>query len=498
MARSLVVPAVMLAASLLCRSMAFVPAVIDTDVGLYMVQARAWLAGDWPIVAVWDMHPPGAPALIALAMVLFGEGVVAVRLLGVVMVALTGCALAALVRQGGGTAVQGLAVGLVYVAHTPLLTGLETNTEILLAPFVAGAMSLAVRTAAGVLDADKAPRMRDMAAIGLPIGCALVIKQLAVFEGCLAFAVAALPAWRRGVIDLRRLILLAAVYACMCAAPILLLALTYAVQGGLSALWDALVLAPLRYSSGRLSAVEALQAVSAAALVLALPLVLAVTGTIRPLAEHRRLIGLGWAWLGTAALGVAAPGMFFQHYFVMALPALGLLAGLGAWRAASALRPTAPVPLLAGMIALLALLAWREDAAPRIHAGFGLSRPDPPRAVAAALRAAVPAGSRVLVANYHPVVLVLAGMEPPSRFVFPAQLTGHFGAVLPVDADAEVTRILAARPAAIIVDRGWMHTMRAGAAAMIERALAAHYILAAEVAEQRGPVQIWRLRDPST
>lgn len=496
-ARRLAVPALLLAASFASRSMGFVPAVIDTDVGLYMVQARAWLAGGWPFVAVWDMHPPGAPALIALAMALFGESVLAVRLLGIIAAALTGWALSALVRAAGGSRAQGLACGLVYVVHTPLLTGLETNTEILFAPFVAAAMLLATRAAVRALDHAAAPRPLGLAAIAMPIGLALVIKQIVFFEGSLAFAVAVLPAWRRGLLGPGRVVVLAAVYAAVCAAPITLLALAYWIGGAFGELWDALVLAPLRYGGGRLPLGEAAWAVLAALLALALPLILAAIATIRPPPGPARLVGLGWAWLGAASLGIAAPGMFFQHYFVMALPPLALLAGLGAWRLACALRPATPVPPLGALILLLALIAWRDDAVPRIEAGFGLARPDPPRAVAAALAEAVPRGSRVLVANYHPAVLVLARMEPASRFAFPAQLTGHFGAVLPVDADAELARVLAERPAAIVIDRGWMHTLRASAAAAIEQALARDYVRAAAVPEQRGPVEIWRRRGPA-
>lgn len=493
-ARRLAVPALLLAASFASRSMGFVPAVIDTDVGLYMVQARAWLAGGWPYVAVWDMHPPGAPALIALAMALFGEGVLAVRLLGIIAVALTGWGLAGLVRVGGGSRAQGLAAGLLYVVHTPLVTGLETNTEILFAPFVAAAMLLAMRAAVRALDHAVAPRPLGLAAVALPIGLALAIKQLVFFEGCLAFVVAVLPAWRRGLLRPGRVLVLAAVYAAGSAAPMVLLGLGYWVGGAFGDLWDALALAPLRYGGGRLPLAEAGWAVLAALAALALPLLLAAIGTIRPPPGLARLVALGWAWLAAASFGIAAPGMFFQHYFVMALPPLCLLAGLGAWRLAFALRPASPVPPLGALILLLALIAWRDDAVPRLQAGFGLARPDPPRAVAAALAEAVPRGSRVLVANYHPVVLVLAGMEPPSRFVFPAQLTGHFGVTLPVDADAELARILGGHPAAIVIDRGWMHTLRPAAAEAIEQALAAHYELAASVAEQRGPVQIWRLR----
>lgn len=131
--RGPVVFALMLAAALLCRWMAFVPAVIDTDEGLYMLQAREWLRGNWPFVAVWDMHPPGAPALIALALAILGESIRSVRLLGAFCVAVTGWALDGLVRAAGGAPALALTAGLAYVVLTPTLTGLATNTEILFA-----------------------------------------------------------------------------------------------------------------------------------------------------------------------------------------------------------------------------------------------------------------------------------------------------------------------------------------------------------------------------
>ena len=144
------------------------------------------------------------------------------------------------------------------------------------------------------------------------------------------------------------------------------------------------------------------------------------------------------------------------------------------------------------LLGLVALDAWRMDAPARLMDGRGLYLPDPVREVAAALREAVPPGSRVFMMNYHAVVLVLAKMNVTTRFVFPAQLSGRFYRALPVDADAELARVLDSAPAAIIVDRGWLHTLRAEAIAAVEATIAAHYELAASIAEQRGPVEIWR------
>jgi amino acid transporter len=45
----------LVAATAALRATSFVPAVVDTDEGLYMVQAAAWLEGGWPLVAVFTV-----------------------------------------------------------------------------------------------------------------------------------------------------------------------------------------------------------------------------------------------------------------------------------------------------------------------------------------------------------------------------------------------------------------------------------------------------------
>jgi hypothetical protein len=63
-----------------------------------------------------------------------------------------------------------------------------------------------------------------------------------------------------------------------------------------------------------------------------------------------------------------------------------------------------------------------------------------------------------------------------------------------IDPHEEVARILATTPQAIVIDRGWWPNVRPRIAAMIDEALAENYDLAAVVWEERGPVEVWRLR----
>ena len=181
------VPLFFLALALLLRSFSFVAAVIDTDEGLYMLQAREWLDGNWPIVAVWDMHPVGAPAIFAVFMAIFGDDIWVLRALGAACVAAAASALFSAVRYAGGPPALGLAAGVLYIAHSGLLGGLATNTEILFAPMVGWAMALGLRGAVDALERSKAPRWRDMVVIGVLIGAALTLKPVTVFEGALAW-----------------------------------------------------------------------------------------------------------------------------------------------------------------------------------------------------------------------------------------------------------------------------------------------------------------------
>ncbi|WP_144299451.1 hypothetical protein [Elioraea rosea] len=487
-------PLAMLAASFLLRSLSYVPAVIDTDEGLYIVQAREWLAGTWPLIGTWDMHPIGAPALAALAMLLPLPVVFAVRLLGTIAVAATGTALVVLARTLGLPAIPAFAAGLLSVAMTVNFGGLATNTEILFAPFAVTALAIAAREAVRALDEAEKPRLPALAAAGLLVGIALTIKTNAFLEGCFAFAVIAGAGLVSRELPLRRLPVFALVYAAACAAPTVVIAIAYAVQGAFGIFLDVWFVAPLRYVGARISFRDAAWMVVSIALFLAWPLALAAA-TLLPRAGVARPARFGAVWLGVAILAASAPGMFFNHYFLILLPPLSLLAAAGAWALANRLLPARPGLLLAIMLGVLAANSWLADAARRVELGPGFRRPDPVRQVVAAVQQAVPPGSPIYVANYHPVVYVLAGMAAPTRFVFPAHLAGWYSGVTGIDADAEIDRVLASRPAAIIVDRGWWSAIRPPIRPVIEAALARDYVFAARVLEANGPVEIYRLKD---
>jgi 4-amino-4-deoxy-L-arabinose transferase-like glycosyltransferase len=488
-------------AAVLLRLTSFIPAVVDTDEGLYMVQAREWLAGGWPLVAAWDMHPVGAPALFALAFLVFGVSVEAARLLGTICVAATGVALYCGARAVGAPRAVGIGAGVLYAAQSVLLSGLCTNTEILIAPFVAGAMAIGMRAAARAIGPDPvAPSFYEVVAMGLLIGPALLVKQVVVPEGCFAFSLLALPALLRGLLPWRRLLGMAAVYAALCAGPFVLMGAVYWWQGWLAHYLDGSLLAPFRYSMERIPGPEAWRRVGAAVVVLgfgfAAALVALLSWRRREILQPVPLLtAFAALWLAVVSAAIAGPGFYFSHYFLLWLPPLSILAAIGAWRLARLVaRPGATRAIFAGLVAIIAAEAWLAEMRQRVEPGPGWPHRDPVREVSAAVAAAAGPGGDAFVANYHPSVYVISGALLSTRFPFPAHLTGVFEDLSDTNTLAELDRVLAARPRAIVVDRGWMHTMRPEAAARVQAALDAGYEVFATVAEQRGPVEIWRVR----
>jgi 4-amino-4-deoxy-L-arabinose transferase-like glycosyltransferase len=490
------------AAAIVFRATSFIPAVVDTDEGLYMVQAREWLDGGWPLVAAWDMHPIGAPMLFAAAFLAFGVSVEAARLLGLICVAATSCALYGACRAVGAPRAVGVGAGAAYSAQSVLLGGLCTNTELLIAPFITAAMAIGMRGVAQALrPVPEAPGYGAVAAMGLLVGCALLVKQVVVPEGCLAFAMLVLPALLRGALPWRRAFLFAALYAALCAGPFLLMGLVYAALGWLAEYLDGSLLAPFRYSLERIAPGEAKRRIAAAALLLGFGFAAAVVALAgwRPRAAARPLpllTALAALWFAVVSAAIAAPGFYFAHYFLLWLPPLSLLAAIGAWRVARhVMRAERQRPGFALLVGAIAANAWLVELHDRAERGPGWPHRDPVREVAAAVATAAGPGGDAFIANYHPSVYVISGARLSTRFPFPAHLTGVFEDLSDTNTLAELDRVLAARPRAIVVDRGWLHTMRPEAASRVLATVESDYELFATVAEYRGPVEIFRVRE---
>lgn len=127
--------------------------------------------------------------------------------------------------------------------------------------------------------------------------------------------------------------------------------------------------------------------------------------------------------------------------------------------------------------------------------GLHLGLPDTPTRIADAIRAEMRPGDVVFVANSQPVIYFLTGSPLPTRFPFPAHLTGAFGDLAGVNMDAELARVLATRPRFIVQDIQHWYGVRPEARALIAASLAAEYEPMAPFSNPHGAVMIHRLRE---
>ncbi|MBS0525872.1 MAG: glycosyltransferase family 39 protein [Proteobacteria bacterium] len=494
-------------AAFLLRAGSFRLSVIDPDEGLYLLQAREWLRGGWPLVATWDLHPVGGPAMVAIALLAFGESVVSVRLLGLLAVAATAWILYLTVRILGGPRAVGIGAGLLYIGHTAIRAGLSTNTELLFAPFTCAALAIGVHA----LRAQTALSWRSLAAMGLLLGWALTIKQVVVPLGCLAFALPMLPAYVRGELPLRRGIVMAAVFALLCATPTLAFALAYFLKGELATFLDSSFLSPMRYLRDPIPLPAVALQILKACIGLCWLIVLAVMAIIpigapRSFRTERVAINFALLWFLAGCVAVAGPLHFWVHYFLILVPPLSLLAAIGAWRLARLGRPSIAAGILACLVVAAASDIWLDRVARLIKVGrlsecctlANKDMPDVPRLVAAKIAAELPPDQPIFVFNYQPIVYFLSRAAVPTRISFPGDLvsTQNFSGV---DLDAELARVLISKPHFIVVDRNSMFPIRPSAQELLESELGTNYKLVdtfddIDARVSPGLIELWHRR----
>jgi 4-amino-4-deoxy-L-arabinose transferase-like glycosyltransferase len=447
-----------LAAALAARAPGLLFLELNWDEALYWRIAGEAAHGHLPLAGTWDRKPPGLFLVLAAPRALFGESIAVLRLATSLGVALAALALHAIARDllpGPRGRAAGLVAGLAYIGFSVRVGGEGTNAELVLAPFALAGMALALRAA-------RRQRPGLALAAGALLGVAVLIKQVALFDGlAAALMLLASPAGAR----LRCL----AAMAIGAVLPALAILALYAAAGEAALLRDNL-----------------LAAGGAGGAAFNWPGLWTGIGQIRPLLAGAAL-GLlallaarAWrpafallAWAASIAAVLLLLGRFGDHMFLQALPPLalgtGALVALAAARLPPRLAPELAAPALAGL-ALLALgalpfLLAGAETVPRRAAGtphWG----DRTATLAAALAPRIAGPDDLLVMGRTLALYPATATRPPTRFAFIGHIWEPY-APLP-DGMAELERILAASPRFVVVDDNWLpgghrHTPRQAA-----------------------------------
>lgn len=444
------------------------------DQGIYAVVARVMRAGGAPYRDAWDFKTPGIFFVYALAQLLFGGGMEAVRWLEVAGLVSLVVAFALYARRFTGSVWPGLAGGALAVSgHVWLGFWQTAQPESFGAVLLAWALYLATASPASarsqrLLWAGAGAAYAAAALLKPPLGGGLLVSYGFAARRTLSGAE---PGSRASA-----LLGPGVAFGAGAALPLVLVLAYLAAKGALGALHEALFeFAPgytaLNYHSGSLPgfALHTLELLLLRFSPL-LPIGVLLLLVLPPLAAREREGALHVAGVLLFCLaGVALQGRFFPYHYGAAVPLLSLLAGFGLWKLV--LVPWGRSIALGP--ALLALLVFFTAHALGAHGvvpgGFlqrvrtvdaGYAYDAPLRRVAAFVRAHTRPDDAIYVFGFQPMLYDLAHRRPASRFIYNAPQRAPWFASR--GRDALMRDLARDPPAAILVESGDVHPGTAG------------------------------------
>lgn len=351
---------------------------LDCDEAAYAYLGRRVVAGDALYRDLTENKPPGGYALYALAVWIGGANEITVRLLPLPFVLLNVALVWMLARRLAGTAAGfTAAIAFLLLSTDPYLYGNGAQLEVPINLFATAGLFALVRA----LD-DTPSRRAWIVAAGLGVGMAALVKQVAILHAAV-FAVAVLMRKRPG----RPRDLLALIAGVLL--PWIVAAIVLAAQGALDAAvndifrYGAALAADtppdphappalLRWFTGNADPAGILPPPFGTSSYLvwwgngSWPLwISGAIGTLALLRGPHPARRLTAGWTCAAWLQVAAPGLFWAHYYLLPTPGLAIATGIlladalrstrntrGARRALAALLALTATAALAGTLVI--------------------------------------------------------------------------------------------------------------------------------------------------
>ena len=413
--------------ALVLRWSAFGDPDITADEGFYHTVGIMMHHGALPYVDVWDRKPLGL-FLVYWAITGISAAPLAYQLAAYASAAATALVIARIAARTTGPQGALLAGALYLVWLTPLF-GFGGQSPVFYNLPVAAAALLVLRALPRLELGGRSPAA---AMAMLLAGCAITIKTSALFEG-VYFGLALLGAVRKSPEPLAWIVARALRWSLLGALPTLLIAGWYAAVGHWPEWWHAMVTANL--AKGGDWASSSLRLVLLWRLIM--PVVLAAAAGLVLLRPQARAFPAGW--LLAALLGMAAIPNFYPHY---ALPLLVVLCVCAA-------------PLLGrgwlGLIVALVLAGLSLRAETPFRPGQAARSARTFADLAASIRAH-DGGHGLLVYAGPAQLYPLSGNRLPTPLAFETHLSQVTERnVSHVDTVAELRRVLANRPGAVVL-----------------------------------------------
>lgn len=460
---------------------------LEFDEQLYLLVGDRLLHGQLPYVDLWDRKPIGLFVFYALIRMLGGSGVIQYQIVAAICVTITASFIWTIARRSAGM-MPAFIVALSYVLFINVLAGTGGQASVMYNPFTACAAWAAFRSN----DTQSPARIFGLALLSMAMmGIAIQFKYTPMVEGACFGCWFLLRFWQ-----VRLPVLKIAAAACAMVALAVLPTLAaigyYAWIGHLDAMVQASFVsvfhrapfpAETHWKQLRFVIAKPIGLIAATPIALGLHWLRRKDG---PPGDFWLLTG----WTISAVVAFAMLGDFYDFYFITVILPLCIV--------------VAPLvrPGRIGFLVVCMLILWPAILTPRY-----IFRTGPYLQAEAALTAAVSPylHHRCLYIYDGPTVLYLATNAcAPTRFIYPDHLNNPTEApALGVDPVAEMTRVLASRPGAIITaDRPVIPRVNPATQVLVRDALARDYVLVARVIANDRVIYAWALKSlhpaPST
>ncbi|WP_114228090.1 MULTISPECIES: glycosyltransferase family 39 protein [Sphingomonas] len=456
--QALVIGAILLVATLIARGQTFGNPVLGFDEQFYLVVGDRLLGGALPFVDVFDRKPIGLFLIYGFIRLLGGEGTIQYQLVA----GLFAWGTATLVwRFAGrvGNARGAIAAALAYLLWLDLMEGEGGQAPVFFnLPVLWAAMLTEQAIRRGRIDwrAGLAPM--------LIVGVAIQIKYTALFEGIFFGCALLVGAWRARA-GTASLIGMAAVWVLMALLPTLVAYLAYLALGH----GQDFLFANFISMWGKLAdpfATSAIGLVTIAGILFPLTLCIILPPPADGEAQRRSLKFVYW-WLAAAVAGMLVMRSFSTPQYAMPVLVPAVIAAaprLGQMRPS----PRLVWPFLLVIFVASQIVLWSlQNLKGRAHEAALITR------------AATPARGCLFVYDGYPALYRLTHACVLSRFLFPGHLNmenENSARALGVAPTVEVRRILAQRPATIVMDDPPFERVNSTTYAIVRAEVARHYV----------------------
>jgi 4-amino-4-deoxy-L-arabinose transferase-like glycosyltransferase len=474
------------------------------DEGIYLLISREILGGVLPYDGSFDHKPVGLYYLFALAQLLFGQDVYAIRLLAIFATAATAFFLAITLMFATRSGLFPAACTAIVYALTSLsMGGLETNTEILLNGYLSAA--LALFHWARLAD-QYSPLQGGL--IGLLLGLMFHTNYLGGFliigfgVGYLVAVISKGDYSRNSVVCSKNVAILSAGFL---AASFLLLA-PLALWGDVSAYFGKQIALLSVYRDDRdISLIAIFLDHRPYYVLLLLYLVTSCYFFFNAIyrsswRDQKNIFQLQIFTLQIFILiAISVSGRFYSHYSILLLPGLSLAAG--AFLARVPLKWHLRGQCAAWLLAMTLFLS-AASAGPRLLEGmrtYGAWISGAPTDVVSEIARDINVGAMlpvtIYIYNYWPIIYYLTETTPPTRFPFPDHhLLEDVANAQGFDPAQEMVQILATQPQ-YIVARDLKSERRIRPSEILEQALRREYRLVKKYTTGWRTVSLYQRKD---